>query len=89
MFKIRKEKLILSIALLCIIQSSLYSDDLKQNDRYVEPEFYSIGMLPENSRFVCINGEKWLEERGDDKIVLQKLFFFDEETNKEEVHKCI
>lgn len=78
-----------SYLLLFVFQLCLYSDDLKQNNRYIEPEFYSIGMLPENSRFVCINGEKWLEEKEEDKIVLQKLFFFDEETNKEEVHKCL
>lgn len=75
--------------LLLVVFQICYSDELQPNNTYVEPEFYSIGMLPENSRFVCINGEKWLEEKEDDKIVLQKLYFFDEETNKEEVHKCI
>lgn len=73
--------------IICILISfNLLAEEVKE---YKEPEFYSIGMLPENSRFVCINGEKWLEEKEDDKIILQKLYFFNDETNKEEVHKCI
>ena len=32
----------------------------EQTKEYVQPEFYSIGMLPEGYSFVCINKEKWL-----------------------------
>lgn len=72
-----------------LIIINVYAEEVKEYKEYKEPEFYSIGMLPENSRFVCINGEKWLEEKEDDKITLQKLYLFNDETNKEEVHKCI
>lgn len=72
-----------------VILFALFANCDEKIEKYSPPEFYSIGMLPENSRFVCINGEKWLEEKEDDKIILQKLYFFNDETNKEEAHKCI
>lgn len=60
----------------------------EQTKEYVQPEFYSIGMLPEGYSFVCINKEKWLQHEEDNKIVLQKLFYQDEETGKVLPHKC-
>ena len=60
----------------------------EQTKGYVQPEFYSIGMLPEGYSFVCINKEKWLQHEEDNKIVLQKLFYQDEETGKVLPHKC-
>ena len=60
----------------------------EQTKEYVQPEFYSIGMLPEGYSFVCINKEKWLQHEEDNKIVLQKLFYQDEETGKILPHKC-
>lgn len=60
----------------------------EQTKEYVKPEFYSIEMLPEGYSFVCINKEKWLQYEEDNKIVLQKLFYQDEETGKILPHKC-
>lgn len=60
----------------------------EQTKEYVQPEFYSIGMLPEGYSFVCIKKEKWLQHEEDNKIVLQKLFYQDEETGKILPHKC-
>ena len=60
----------------------------EQTKEYVPPEFYSIGMLPEGYSFVCINKEKGLQHEEDNKIVLQKLFYQDEETGKVLPHKC-
>ena len=60
----------------------------EQTKECVQPEFYSIRMLPEGYSFVCINKEKWLQHEEDNKIVLQKLFYQDEETGKVLPHKC-
>ena len=72
--------------ILIIISATLLLAE--QTKEYVQPEFYSIGMLPEGYSFVCINKEKWLQHEEDNKIVLQKLFYQDEETGKVLPHKC-
>jgi NAD(P)H-dependent FMN reductase len=46
-------------------------------------------MLPEGYSFVCINKEKWLQFSERDKVVLQKLYYEDEETGKEYKHKAV
>ena len=73
------------LVLLIVSATLLLSEQIKE---YVQPEFYSIGMLPEGYSFVCINKEKWLQYEEDNKIVLQKLFYQDEETGKVLPHKC-
>ena len=73
------------LVLLIVSATLLLSEQTKE---YVQPEFYSIGMLPEGYSFVCINKEKWLQYEEDNKIVLQKLFYQDEETGKVLPHKC-
>ena len=73
------------LVLLIVSATLLLSEQTKE---YVQPEFYSIGMLPEGYSFVCINKEKWLQHEEDNKIVLQKLFYQDEETGKVLPHKC-
>ena len=73
------------LILLIVSATLLLSEQTKE---YVQPEFYSIGMLPEGYSFVCINKEKWLQHEEDNKIVLQKLFYQDEETGKVLPHKC-
>ena len=73
------------LVLLIVSATLLLSEQIKE---YVKPEFYSIGMLPEGYSFVCINKEKWLQYEEDNKIVLQKLFYQDEETGKVLPHKC-
>ena len=73
------------LVLLIFSATLLLSEQIKE---YVQPEFYSIGMLPEGYSFVCINKEKWLQYEEDNKIVLQKLFYQDEETGKVFPHKC-
>ena len=73
------------LILLIVSATLLLSEQTKE---YVQPEFYSIGMLPEGYSFVCINKEKWLQYEEDNKIVLQKLFYQDEETGKVLPHKC-
>lgn len=73
------------LVLLVVSATSLLAEQTKE---YVQPEFYSIGMLPEGYSFVCINKEKWLQHEEDNKIVLQKLFYQDEETGKVLPHKC-
>ena len=73
------------LILLIVSATLLLSEQTKE---YVQPEFYSIGMLPEGYSFVCINKEKWLQHEEDNKIVRQKLFYQDEETGKVLPHKC-
>ena len=73
------------LVLLIVSATLLLSEQTKE---YVNPEFYSIGMLPKGHSFVCINKEKWLQHEEDNKIVLQKLFYQDEETGKVLPHKC-
>ena len=60
----------------------------EQTKEYVQPGFYSIGMLPEGYSFVCLDGHKWLQHEERDKVVLQKLYYEDEETGKILPHKC-
>ena len=73
------------LVLLIVSATLLLSEQTKE---YVKPEFYSIGMLSEGYSFVCTNKEKWLQHEEDNKIVLQKLFYQDEETGKVLPHKC-
>ena len=76
----------MKLLVLLIVSATLLLAE--QSKEYVKPEFYSIGMLPEGYSFVCINKEKWLQYEEDNKIVLQKLFYQDEETGKVLPHKC-
>jgi hypothetical protein len=76
------KKIILLITLSAIF---LLSSETK---KYIQPEFYSIGMLPEGYSFVCLDGHKWLQHEERDKVVLQKLYYEDEETGKILPHKC-
>lgn len=57
--------------------------------QYTKPEFYSIGLLPEGYTFVCIDGYKWLQYSESDKIILEKLFYQDDESGKILPHKCL
>lgn len=77
------------ISLLIILSVNfLLSSETKEIKQYVQPEFYSIGMLPEGYSFVCLDGHKWLQHDERDKVVLQKLYYEDEETGKILPHKC-
>lgn len=79
------KKIFLLITLSAIF---LLSSETKEIKQYVQPEFYSIGMLPEGYSFVCVNKEKWLQYQEKDKVVLEKLYYEDEQTKKIVPHKC-
>ena len=49
------------ILLITLSVTFLLSSETKEIKQYIQPEFYSIGMLPEGYSFVCINKEKWLQ----------------------------
>lgn len=66
----------------------LLSSETKEIKQYVQPEFYSIGMLPEGYTFVCIDSYKWLQYYESDKIVLEKLYYEDDESGEIKPHKC-
>ena len=73
----------------------LYADsNIKLNTQvqnkvnYQDREFISIGMLGDNHKFVCINSEKWLEYYTDNKIELSKMYYFDEELQKDIPFPC-
>lgn len=53
-----------------------------------ETTFYSLGMLPENYSFVCQDGNKWLQYKTDSEVVLEQLFYEDEETGEVLPVKC-
>ena len=77
------------ILLITLSVTFLLSSETKETKKqYIQPEFYSIGMLPEGYSFVCINKEKWLQFSERDKVILQKLYYEEEETGKILPHKC-
>lgn len=59
-----------------------------QAQEYEKPEFYSLGLLPEGYSFVCINQEKWLQYEEKDKVILEKLYYEDDETKEVLPYKC-
>ena len=59
------------------------------NVNYKDRQFYSIGTLPENHQFVCIEGDKWLEKTEPDRIELIRMFIYDEELKQDIPMKCL
>ena len=76
------------ILLITLSVTFLLSSETKEIKQYIQPEFYSIGMLPEGYSFVCINKEKWLQFSERDKVIIQKLYYEEEETDRILPHKC-
>lgn len=85
-------KIILVILFTIIVA---YSDtELKKENNiksvnYKDRIFYSIGMLDENNKFVCIDGEKWIEKYTEDKIELSRIYYWDDELKRDIPVKCI
>jgi len=71
-----------------IIALALLTVSLFATDKYVEPEFYSVGMLPDGHKFVCLDGEKWIQKKEPDMIVLKKMYYYDDELKKDIPLKC-
>lgn len=70
----------LKLVLMTMLTIGLYANQ--------EPEFYSIGMLPEGYSFVCVNGNKWLQYEAPGTLILEQLFYEDEDTGEIIPHKC-
>ena len=79
--------LIISVISLCFS----FDKKLDKPSSYHEREFISVGMqgiLGENYSFVCIDDERWLEQRLEDKIELSKIYMFNEELQKDMPVPC-
>ena len=68
------------LILLLFLSLGLYAQE--------EPQFFSIGMLPEGYSFVCINGNKWLQYEVPGTLILEQLFYEDEDTGQIVAEKC-
>ena len=75
--------------LILIISMLLVTILAKADTQYQEPEFYSIGMLPENHQFVCIDDQRWLQTIEPGRIILEKLFYTDDETGEVIPYECL
>jgi hypothetical protein len=76
--------LLLVISIIFVVAISAKADT-----QYKEPEFYSKGMLDENHQFVCIDNQRWLQTTEPDKIILEKLYYTDDETGEVIAYECL
>ena len=56
---------------------------------FILPTFYSKGMLPENYTFVCIDGEKYLQYKDTNHLILERQVYTDDMTGKEVAYECL
>lgn len=73
--------LILTLVTL-ILSSSLLAS------KYEERTYMSVGTLPDNIRIICINNEQWTEETQEDKIILDRIYYHDDEIHEDVPLEC-
>ena len=79
---------LLSLTLVLQLNAKLLLDE-DNSFSNEEPEFYSIGTLPEGYTFVCIKKQKWLQYKTDSETVLTQMFIEDEETGDKIPQECL
>ena len=61
---------------------------LGDSSKYEDRTYMSVGTLPDNVRIVCIDNEQWTEESQDNKIILDRIYYHDDELHKDVPLEC-